>query len=279
MLAKTQNSYNTEEEFVLTQFESTSNLAPKIPEPVKAEFSKGQEYKPDVFALPPEFWSRLNSDHGVASEIERIIAAEVEKRYQVIESQNGEVLKRRLNELEETQKVQLEIVKKEAFEKGIQEARIKGAQDFENEKQEWIAQVECLKKEMATWSEKLIEEKQQLLGSHQKDWLMAFSKLLKRFLVNHSGQIENGIGQWLETQVAQFKSEEKIKLFVPKEQFERLQKSTVSPVSATFEVLLDPALAANSFRVESQSGGCFFSPEEQISQLEKIISDSLNSGE
>lgn len=279
MLAKTQNLYNSQEEFVPVQFETKALEKPIPQEEPQSVFAEKQEIKLDIFSLPTDFWSNLTSDKGVAQEIEKIIAQEVESRVKVFELKNAEVLQEKLVELELQQKDASEKKQKEGFEAGFQEGTRRAQEEFESQKQKWISECEALKSDMNQWVKGLIEEKHALLTAHEGDWLNGMSVLMKKFLVNQSGQVENGLKLWLETEISHFRSEEKLKILVPPVQFERLKKVGLSDSGEKLEVSPDSSLENNQFKVEAKSGGVFFSPDEQISKLEKLIADCLNSKE
>lgn len=279
MLAKTQNLYNSQEEFVPVQFETKALEKPIPQEEPQSVFAEKQEIKLDIFSLPTDFWSNLTSDKGVAQEIEKIIAQEVESRVKVFELKNAEVLQEKLVELELQQKDASEKKQKEGFEAGFQEGTRRAQEEFESQKQKWISECEALKSDMNQWVKGLIEEKHALLTAHEGDWLKGMSVLMKKFLVNQSGQVENGLKLWLENEISHFRSEEKLKILVPPVQFERLKKVGLSDSGEKLEVSPDSSLENNQFKVEAKSGGVFFSPDEQISKLEKLIADCLNSKE
>ena len=74
MLAKTQNSFDSQDEFIPSQFDKKQAAEPVVIAPVLSEFSDRQKFKADEFAIPADFWATLNTDKGVAAEIERIIS-------------------------------------------------------------------------------------------------------------------------------------------------------------------------------------------------------------
>ena len=274
MLAKTQNLSDLEENFIQTQFGKT-NPTP----PVREEFVSEKDYNPDAFSIPADFWSALTADKCVAKEIERIISQEVQKRADQFESKIAEVLKTRLVELEHTQKTLSEQKEKEGYEagfqKGLQEGNLKSETDYQALKIGLAQEVEVLKNEMRNWIQGFIDEKEKLLNVHQQHWIRALSHLLKKFLVKNSGQIEVGIQKWIETQVVNFRSEEKLKVFIPESQFKSISKLEISAVSPELEFIKDLSLKDNEFRIESSSGGIFFSASEQLNQLETMVEDIL----
>lgn len=285
MLAKTQNLFSENTEFVPVQFEvSTVKVEePALESPQEGAqetfqlsqysdgiqstesnqkvFSESQATKPDFFVLPSNIWSTLRSDSAFAEEIEKVIVQEVEKR---VESAVA-------NRLAEVEPIHVAQKQKEGFESGYGEGKKKADDEYSALKADLISQVELIKSELHGNLQSFLNEKQALLMSHQASWLEALSILMKKFLVKNAGQIEAGIQQWLKTEVSNFKSNEKLKLHIPESQFDRLEKMEIYLSANEFEFVKDISLKSNEFRVETKSGGAFFSAEVEMKKLDDLL--------
>jgi flagellar biosynthesis/type III secretory pathway protein FliH len=224
-------------------------------------FSESQTTKPDFFVLPSSLWATIKSDSAFAEELEKVIAQEVEKR----------VASAVANRLAEVEPVHVAQKQKEGFETGYGEGKKKAEDEYSNLKADLISQVELIKSELHGNLQSFLNEKQSLLMSHQASWLDALSILMKKFLVKNAGQIEAGIQQWLKTEVSNFQSNEKLKLHIPESQFERLEKMEIYLSATEFEFVKDVSLKNNEFRVETKSGGAFFSADVEMKKLDDML--------
>lgn len=285
MLAKTQNLSSENTEFVPVQFE-VSAVKVESPAPVEPQgedpeafhpsqyndggpssqniekvFSESQTTKPDFFELPSSLWASIRSDSAFAEQLEKVIAQEVERRV-------GSAVANRLAEVEAVHVAQKQ---KEGFETGYTEAKKKVEDEYSAVKAELISQVELAKSELHENLKTFLNQKHELLINHQATWLDALSTLMKKFLVKNAGQIEAGIEQWLQNEISNFKSNEKLKLYIPESQFDRLEKMEIALSANEFEFIKDINLKSNEFKVETKSGGAFFSASDEMKKLEELL--------
>jgi len=254
VLAKIQNSFENDEEFSPTDFGSTEKAATP-----KEGFKKD---KPEFFSVSSQVWETIQSDKDFAAEIRKVIDLEVEKRVAQAEA-------KRLAEIEPVIAQKLIEKEKEGFEIGLKKA----ACELENEKTELRKQAQEASLLLQQQVKNIISEKQRLLEEHQRNWIDAISLLMKKFLVKNAGRIEAGLSHWLETQVSNFSSLEKLKVFVPEAEFRKIKNSDIVTDLANFEILKDAKLLEGEFRVESKSGGIFFSAQDEMNKLEDLLAD------
>ncbi len=287
-MAKIQNLFNLEDEFTPTQFSlGEIKSKPLVTASIKAEgedpflfpthsskesnsfekrlvFTKEQEKKANFFILPSHLWSTLQSDESFAAEIRKVIDREVEQR---IEKQSSEAIAKRLAEAELVITSKTAEKEKEGYEAGLLESKTKSNAD----RTEFLRDAEELKKDLQQCIQNVIQEKQKLLDQHQRVWIDALSILMKKFLIKNAGQVEVGIQNWLQTQVTNFSAIEKLKLFIPESQFERMEKMGISPLATEFDLMKDKNLNNGEFRVEAKSGGLFFSSQQEMKKLEDLL--------
>lgn len=254
MLAKIQNSFENDEEFSPTDFGSTEKAgAPK---------EGFKEDKPEFFSVSSQVWETIQSDKDFASEIRKVIDLEVDKRVAQAEA-------KRLAEIEPVIAQKLIEKEKEGFETGLKKA----ASELESEKAELRKQIQEVTLILQQQIKNIISEKQRLLEEHQRNWLEAISLVMKKFLVKNAGRIEAGLSHWLETQVSNFSSIEKLKVFIPEAEFRKIKNCDMATDLANFEILKDAKLNEGEFRVESKSGGIFFSAQDEMNKLEDLLTD------
>lgn len=252
MLAKTQNLFKTDEEFTPVEFVAKEQTAASRP-------AFGSE-EPEFFVLASKVWEMIQSDKEFAAELDKVIAIEVEKRIVSVE-------KARLAACEVTIAQRMVEKENEGFEVGLKRAEI----EVEKAKAELIKEVEIVKLDLRQQIQNVISEKQRILDEHQRVWLKALSTILKKFLVQNAGRIEAGIHHWLETQVSNFSAVEKLNIFVPEAEYLRLEKMAFSKNFSEFEILKDSKLNSGEFRIESKSGGVFFSAEQEMKKLDDLL--------
>jgi len=277
--AKNQILFKENDEFVATQFGMVKRDAEIPTEEVAPKFLETQDYKAKNFALTSDFLNVLYSDKAIAAEIDRIVSTELAQRIFELEEKNKITLQSRLAELEEIQKAEVESKRREGLEQGLREGKIKADLDSKSERERWTVEVEELKEAMKKWTDGFHTEREALLNEHKVYWLELISIVMRKFLVPHSGQIKAGIEDWFNHQLDVFKSEEKIKVLIPPHQFECLQKNRIETNIAGLEFVQEPALKNNEFKVETRSGGVFFSAEEQVQRLGQMIKDMFTTGD
>lgn len=254
VLAKTQNLFNNEDEFIPVEFKSTAKDSK--PEPAFTP------EKPEFFVLSSKIWQTIQSDKDFAAEIEKVITSEVERRLSKLAAV-------RLSECEVViaqRQVQME---QEGFDAGLKRAEV----ELEKAKSELRAEVDCVKSGLKQQIENLVLEKQRILNEHQGVWLQAFSSLLKKFLVKNAGRIEAGLTTWLETQVSNFSSTEKLKVFIPESEFKKWELWGVAELATQYEISKDNKLKEGEFRIESKSGGLFFSSQHEMEKLDDLLAE------
>ena len=194
------------------------------------------------FGFSGEFMDSLLLDPLFKGEIDRLVEDLASKKART--------------ELETFKKTVEEEAKKTGFEAGKQEAQ-----------KQMVEQCQTLS-EVAS---QIVEEKTDLLKSHEALWLKALGHLMDRFLISNKREMIPAIEQWLSSALNQIPKKEGIRILVSAQTFESLNQMTSEIEKRGWTLVLDPSLSPDEIRLESSGGGMFFSPSEEKQKLDEIL--------
>lgn len=225
---------------------------PKVEGNAKAEntFVPLQASGGTDFGLPKNFWNLLSTDPGLLSEFNQLIESKVSERVE-----------------EKSRKIAEEVAaaaKQDGLKQGLEEAK---------------TLLETEKKRIDSFCEELLKQKVAVLREHEAMWSEAFAHLLRRFLVPNAAEKSELLQKWLSESVERFSSTKKVRVYFSPVDLGLLQQNSPMRLEERWEYLADPNLKPGEIHCECDAGGIFFSPDDQMESLEKLITQFKRSTE
>jgi flagellar biosynthesis/type III secretory pathway protein FliH len=156
-------------------------------------------------------------------------------------------------------------------EKVLADARAEGLAEGIRQGQ---ARIEEACTELHTFSRRILNEKEALLHSHERQWCDTMLHLLKRFMIPRPEEFISVLQAWLEDSMRGFSQKSKVRIYLGETDFERLNEVLAFRVNAQslpYDFGTDRGLAPGEVRCEFEGGGAFFSPSQELGELEAYL--------
>lgn len=199
----------------------------------------------DRFKVPGIFLEVLWSDAAFREQWDQIIADKVEKKFAA--------------EQDELRAKTIAAARAEGLEQGLRDAE---------------AMVSDIEAKLKVACEKVLSEKETLLHSHERQWCDAMLHMLRRFLVRRPDEIVSVIDAWLDDCLKSFAQKSKVRVYLSADDHALVQqafsfRANRGPVNHEFGI--DRNLSSGEVRAECDGGGIFFSPGQELSELEGYL--------
>jgi len=203
----------------------------------------------DVFRLPEQYLEALVKDPGIRA----IVKTEIE------------------SQLRQQLKGEVDSQAKVAMERGYQEGMQKGLEESQSLIQPILSRLNEV-------CENIIEEKHQLLHSHEKMWGNAMRHLLHRFYFANPEELGGRLTKWVSDNVAQFPDVGKVEVIVSEEDYLKIQVAVGNSENRKWNLISDSGLKSGEIKCECSEGGFFFSSEKELAKLDESIAQFITVG-
>lgn len=238
---------------------SPEEFEPLIPPTVSLEEVKfpetAEKESNSSFSLPAVFWEDLWKDPVLSVEFEKHISERVSKQV----------------------KDALEKEREKAFREGFEEGKTAG---FEAGKTEGFNASYLEAKKSHPLLENIISEvisnKENLIKEHEKEWAQALIHIVNKLQVKEPELFSNGIKKWVTDRLLDFPNYTKLRVFVSKSDFERVDLIIKKDDMAHCEVLVDVDLEKGQIRCDCGEGGVFFSKADGFKILDQFLEENFS---
>ncbi len=114
-------------------------------------------------------------------------------------------------------------------------------------------------------------QKAEILVDHEAHWAKAFSHLCERLMLPRGREQAAVVTTWVKENVERVRAKGKVQILVAEADFALLESSLMSSGESRWTVKADPTLKPGEVRCNTNAGGFFFSPENELKRLEGMI--------
>ena len=133
---------------------------------------------------------------------------------------------------------------------------------------------------LAQVSQQLMVEKEALLHSHERAWCNAMLHVLRRFLIRRPEELVSVLQAWIDDCLKGFSQNAKVRIYLSEDDHAALSQAlSFRPErsAANHDFAVDRNLSTGELRCECDGGGIFFSPNQELSELEAYLDGIFNS--
>lgn len=225
---------------------------PTAPAELKATQAQAESTADDRFTVPGIFLEALWSDAAFREQWDEVIQKRVEEKFAA--------------EQEELRAKTIADARAEGIAQGLEESRA------------LVAEIDERLKHVC---ERVLEEKEALLHAHEKMWCDAMLHLLRRFLVRRPEEVVSVLQAWMDDSLRGFPQKARIRIYLSESDNQQVQRAMSFRLDkgGNHEFTVDRNLSAGEIRCECDGGGIFFSPSQELTDLEAYLGGIFQTSE